>query len=89
MKDADLVIMDTMFEYNEYLQKITWGHAYPEYAVKLANMAGVKQLMLFHHSPTANDETMDKLADYWASQDGERFTKVRVAREGQVIDLSE
>ena len=36
-----------------------------------------------------NDETMDKLADYWASQDGERFTKVRVAREGQVIDLSE
>ena len=52
MKDADLVIMDTMFEYNEYLQ-ITWGHAYPEYAVKLANMAGVKQLMLFHHSPTS------------------------------------
>ena len=89
MKDADLVIMDTMFSYDEYLQKITWGHAYPEYAVKLANMAGVKELMLFHHSPTANDTQMDQLADYWASQDGERFTKVRVAREGQVIDLSE
>lgn len=89
MKNADLVIMDTMFEYSEYLQKITWGHAYPEYAIKLANLAGVKQLMLFHHSPTADDNQMDQLADYWAARDGDQFTKVRVAREGQVIDLSE
>ena len=59
MKDADLVIMDTMFSYDEYLQKLTWGHAFPEYAVKLANLAGVKQLMLFHHSPTASDDHMD------------------------------
>ena len=87
MKDADLVIMDTMFEYSEY-SKDYMGPRLSRVRNKLANMAGVKQLMLFHHSPT-NDETMDKLADYWASQDGERFTKVRVAREGQVIDLSE
>lgn len=89
MHEADLVIFDTMFSHEEYLQKITWGHAYPEYAVKLAELAGVKHLKLFHHAPTANDLELDRLADKWAVYESPNKMKVSLAQEGMVVDLSE
>ncbi|MEC8380158.1 MAG: MBL fold metallo-hydrolase [Myxococcota bacterium] len=85
MHEADLVIMDTMFSYDEYLERMTWGHAYPEYGVKLAKLAGVKHLVLFHHSPDASDEQLDSLAEYWSNEEA---LKVSVAMENKVIDLS-
>ncbi|MEC8277776.1 MAG: hypothetical protein VX026_08675, partial [Myxococcota bacterium] len=75
----------TMFSYDEYLERMTWGHAYPEYGVKLAKLAGVKHLVLFHHSPDASDEQLDSLAEYWSNEEA---LKVSVAMENKVIDLS-
>lgn len=86
MEEADLVIMDTMFSYEEYLQRITWGHAYPEYAAKLSELVGVQKLLLFHHSPDASDETLDLLGEKWAQYEN---MDVSLAQEGKVIDLSE
>ena len=45
---------------------MTWGHAYPEYAVKMARAAGVKRVALFHHAPDASDAALDMLAAKWA-----------------------
>ena len=87
IQGADLVIMDTMFGQEEYLQKISWGHGFPEYAIHICNLAGVKQLQLFHHAPTATDMDLDKLAKKWADYEG--ATIVKVAEEGNVLDLSE
>ena len=84
MKEADLLIMDTMFSWEEYLEKMTWGHAYPEYAVKLARAAGVKRVALFHHAPDASDEALDELAAKWALH---AAPSVFLAREGVVVDL--
>lgn len=84
MEGADYAVMDTMFSWEEYLEKMTWGHAYPEYAVALARAAGVRNLILFHHAPTASDEDLDQLAKKW---DGHTDPKVTLAREGVVIDL--
>ncbi|MEC7985542.1 MAG: MBL fold metallo-hydrolase [Myxococcota bacterium] len=90
MEEADVVIMDTMFSYEEYLERITWGHAYPEYAVKLCELAGVKQLYLFHHAPDASDDQLDELADYWSKYDGGKdgILRVKLAAEKDCIDLS-
>lgn len=85
MAGADLVIMDAMFTWEEYLEKMTWGHAYPEYAVRLATEAGARRIALFHHAPDASDADLDRLAAHWAQHDG---PEVILAREGMTIDLS-
>ncbi len=85
MSGADLVIMDTMFEWNEYLEKMTWGHAYPEYGEALCREAGVRELVLFHHAPDATDDELDIRRDRWAAHDGP--LKVTMAVEGTERDL--
>ena len=84
MQGADLLIMDTMFSWEEYLEKMTWGHCYPEYAVRLAEETGVKRVALFHHAPDAEDDDLDALGERWASHDG---VEVFLAREGAIVDL--
>ena len=85
MTEADAVIMDTMFSFEEYLERMTWGHAYPEYAVKLCELVGSKSLYLFHHAPDASDDQLDELASYWAEYD---TLPVRLAKEGETIVLN-
>ena len=85
LEGADLLIMDTMFSWEEYLAKMTWGHAYPEYAVRMGAEAGVKNVCLFHHAPDATDDELDRLGDLWATHDGPR---VFLAREGMTVDLT-
>ena len=84
MEGADLVVFDTMFAESEYLEKMTWGHAYPEYAVELAKAAHVEQLVLFHHAPTATDDALDALAERWSTHTEPAVT---LAKEGEVVDL--
>lgn len=84
IQGVDLLIFDTMFTFDEYLEKMTWGHAYPEYAVALAKAAGVKTLCMFHHAPDASDEFLDELEARWRDHEAPR---VVVAREGMIVDL--
>ena len=59
LRGCDLVIFDTMFEREEYLERMTWGHAYPEYAAALCAHFDVGRLALFHHSPDGSDAALD------------------------------
>lgn len=56
---VDTVVYDTMYDYDEYLEKMTWGHSYPEYAIALCRAAGVRRVVLFHHLPDADDGMLD------------------------------
>ncbi len=85
LRDADLVAVDTMFSEEEYLEKMTWGHGYPEYAVALCRAADVKALSLFHHSPDATDDDLDRLAERWSP--GVEGMRVVLAREGADVDV--
>jgi len=82
LRGVDLVVMDTMFERDEYLERMTWGHGYPEYAVGLCEAAGVGHLVLFHHAPDATDAVLDARAARWAAHAGLR---VSLAIEGQAL----
>lgn len=84
LEGCDVVVFDTMFDREEYIERMTWGHSYPEYAVALCRAAGVKHLVLFHHLPDASDESLDERAARFADTDGMRVT---LAREGETIDL--
>ncbi|MSQ02344.1 MAG: MBL fold metallo-hydrolase [Myxococcales bacterium] len=85
LRDADLVAVDTMFTEVEYLEKMTWGHGYPEYAAALCRAADVRKLALFHHSPDASDDDLDRLSDRWSG--GYQDMRVMVAREGADVDF--
>lgn len=82
LEGADVVVYDTMYEHTEYLEKMTWGHSYPEYAEALCRKAGVKHLVLFHHEPNATDDDLDALAERWSGASGPRVT---LAREGETV----
>jgi phosphoribosyl 1,2-cyclic phosphodiesterase len=82
LEGCDVVVYDTMYELNEYLEKMTWGHSYPEYAIAICKAARVKNLVLFHHAPDATDDEVDARAARWASTEGLR---VSCAREGETI----
>jgi phosphoribosyl 1,2-cyclic phosphodiesterase len=86
LQGADVVIYDTMFTYAEYLERMTWGHTYPEYAVALCEAANVKHLVLFHHAPERSDEQIDAQAAIWSQHSGLRVT---CAREGESVSAAE
>jgi len=56
---TDLLILDTQYTEEEYLQHIGWGHGCLPDSVALAANAGVGQLALFHHDPSHRDYQID------------------------------
>lgn len=84
LADCDMVLYDTMYNYQEYLEKMTWGHSYPEYAAALCRAAKVGTLVLFHHLPDASDDDLDKLEQHWCQHQEPR---VLLAREGATLQI--
>jgi phosphoribosyl 1,2-cyclic phosphodiesterase len=86
-RDADVMIYDATYtdeEYNhEKTSKVGWGHSTWQEAVKVAEAANVKQLIIFHHDPLHADEFMDEVE----KNTMEAFPNSSVAKEGMVIDL--
>jgi phosphoribosyl 1,2-cyclic phosphodiesterase len=85
MNGVDMVIFDCFFySAEEYLEKRSWGHSYPDYAVAMTAAAGARSLYLYHHAQDANDEFLDRLAARWATH---KDPVVHVAQEGGTVDL--
>lgn len=86
-QDADILIYDAMYTDDEYYNpkspKIGWGHSTWQEAIKMAEAAGVKRVVIFHHDPTHSDDFMDQVEkDVQA-----RFPKAIMAREGLVVPV--
>jgi ribonuclease BN (tRNA processing enzyme) len=59
---ADLVIFDSMYSLADTMSvKADWGHSSNIAGVELCQMAGARQLCLFHHEPMHDDEAIDRL----------------------------
>ena len=56
-KEADLLIFDTHFSFEESIDKVDWGHSTAMFGAEFAYRAQVKRLALFHHNPLDKDET--------------------------------
>jgi CheY-like chemotaxis protein len=90
LRGADMVIHDAQYTAAEFRQKVGWGHSPMEYAVDVALAAGVKQLALFHHDPTHDDDTLDRLVEVCRRRVAACHGALEVvaAAEGLVIELS-
>ena len=80
---ADLVVYDGTFSEEEIADRTGWGHSTWVRGIRLADEAGVKQLCLFHHDPSHDDDFMDVLA----AEANDARPGTFMAREGQIIDL--
>ncbi|HXQ53110.1 MAG TPA: MBL fold metallo-hydrolase [Stellaceae bacterium] len=61
-RDADLLIFDSMYSLAESISvKEDWGHSSNMVAVELAQLAGVKHLVLYHHEPMFDDRTIETI----------------------------
>jgi phosphoribosyl 1,2-cyclic phosphodiesterase len=60
-RGADVLIHDTTYTPEEYVEHVGWGHSHYLFSLKIAAEAQVKKLVLFHHDPTHNDEKIDDI----------------------------
>ena len=60
-RGADLLVHDAQYTADEFAKKCDWGHCTVEYAVNVARRAEVRRLVLFHHDPAHDDDTLDCL----------------------------
>jgi len=78
---ADIFIYDATYTDDEYPNFRGWGHSTWQEGVRLANAAGAKTYVIFHHDPSHTDDVMDRIQEEaQAMRPG-----TVVAREGLVL----
>jgi phosphoribosyl 1,2-cyclic phosphodiesterase len=89
LQGVDLLIHDAMYTPEELEQHRGWGHSTYEEAVNLAQDAGVKRLVLFHHEPEHADEMMNRLlaAARECADERKEPLEVLAAQEGMQVTL--
>jgi phosphoribosyl 1,2-cyclic phosphodiesterase len=87
-RDADLLIFDAQYSFNDALDRRDWGHSSPVMGAEMAYRAGVRRLVLFHHDPTSSDQTIYaglRQAEAWLAKRGSSC-RVVIANEGLEIE---
>jgi phosphoribosyl 1,2-cyclic phosphodiesterase len=84
---ADLLIHDSQYTLNEFIERSDWGHCTIEYAVMVAKEAGARRLAMFHHDPAHGDEEMDRLVEGAQCQGASAGVEVFGASEGLSFTL--
>ena len=90
--DADLVIFDAMYSFADSVSvKEDWGHSSNILGVELCQLAGARQLCLFHHEPVYDDERIQGiLAETIRFEEITRMgdtLKICTAYDGLVVDV--
>ena len=89
-RDADLLIYDAQYTDDEYyglngqFSRKGWGHSTMKEAVKMAEAANVKKLILFHHDPNHSDEMVKDIE----AECRKLFPNSVAAYEGLEVDLT-
>jgi phosphoribosyl 1,2-cyclic phosphodiesterase len=82
-RSADVLIYDAQYTDDEYAGKRGWGHSTASEGARLAEAAGVSQLVLFHHDPSHDDWAVARIE----AETRARFPMTLAAREGLEITL--
>jgi len=86
---VDVLVHDAMWRDDEYPRYRGWGHSSVGDAVRLAEDAGARRLLLFHHSPERADDELDGIVAGLRRGLAERGSALRLdaAAEGVAISL--
>ncbi|MEM2983137.1 MAG: MBL fold metallo-hydrolase [Candidatus Bathyarchaeia archaeon] len=87
---ADILIYDSQFTTEEYQgndwtgrPKNNWGHSTPYEGINIARSAGIRRLILFHHDPSHDDETVQRIEEECRLE----FPGAQAAYEGLEISI--
>ena len=86
-RDADILVHDGQYTPSEYETRVGWGHSTMGDAMRFAERAGARRLVLFHHDPLHTDEQLESMLA--GAQHGSTASSVSVelGHEGQVLQL--
>ena len=89
-RGADVLIYDAQYTKDEYDGvagpcRHGWGHSTPDEGMRLADAAGVGQLVLFHHDPSHDDREVARIEEAAAHQ----RPGTLAAREGLTLCLGD
>ncbi len=92
-RNADALVFDAMYTLQDaWLIKEDWGHSSAMIGVDLAQAAGVKRLILFHHDPSYSDAAIEQIhataVEYLAQRASPETFETFVAFEGMTFDLT-
>ena len=89
IRGARVLIHDSQYTREEYVDRVGWGHSSLEDVVQVAAEAEVERLILFHHDPVRTDEGVNALVAMARALVEANGWKLRVdaAREGLEISL--
>ncbi len=78
---VDLLIHDSQYTAEELPARAAFGHSAVDYPIRLAEAAGAKAVLLFHHDPNRTD---DQVAEIERIAQKNTALPVTAAREGQL-----
>ncbi len=61
VQGADILIYDTTYTPEEYIDRVGWGHSHYLFTLQMAYEGNVKHLILFHYDPSHSDEKIDEI----------------------------
>ena len=82
-RGVDVLVHDAQITADEFAAKARYGHSAAEYAMGLAEAAGSRRLVLFHHDPGRTDDQLDALVGRLSGGP----VPVVAAAEGMVVTL--
>ncbi len=82
-EDVDVLIHDSQHTADELPTRVSWGHSAADYPVRLAELAGARSVLLFHHDPSRTDAEVDAIVAGFA----DAAVPVAAAAEGTTITL--
>ena len=82
-RGADVLVHDAQYTAEELRTHRGWGHSSFDQAMQVAEMAGVKHLVMTHHDPEHDDEFLARMEKLCQG----RFASTQFAREGMEIVL--
>jgi len=83
------LVHDAQYTSDEYAKKMTWGHSPINYTVEIALQSGIQRLILFHHDPMHDDDTVDQMlqtARALVAESGKPL-EVLAAMEGMEVQI--
>ena len=89
LQGSDILILDSQYTDEEYQAHLGWGHGSLSTAISMAIDAGVRKLILFHHDPKHDDQTIDKMVQTARklAAKSKSHLEVEGAREGAEMTL--
>ena len=85
-RDADWLFHDAQYFEEEYPRLVGWGHSSVAHAVRVAQHADAKRLLLFHHDPAHGDDELERLEGRGRELAGDGL-EVGLAREGMELSV--